>query len=213
MDSSIRLPFVLGELRVVASELSAAEWARVIGYALRLCSHHLKYLTGFKPLAECISYSSGSYEHWEAKGMASIPEGQFTSQTRHRYITQLHHEVEGECAPGFGARRVLRCDLLLTQGGQWLTWQADYQRRVEHGLGYRGHHSGVIAQAETAVATLITNEQLAGMIEGHPGLGSIALRSLHELARAGVEEKRLRLESTQSVETALRQLCARFNFQ
>ncbi len=213
MDTSIRLPFVLGDLRVLASELTAAEWTKVLDHALHLCSHHLKYLPGFKPLAERIGYSSGSYDRWEAEGMASIPAGQFTSQTRHRYITQLHQEVEGECAPGYGARRVLRRDLLLTQSGEWVIWEADYLRHVEHGLGYQGHRSGVIAQTEVAIATLTTNAQLAGMIESRPGLGNIVLRSLHQAAHDGVEEKRLRLESTQSVETALRQLRARFNCQ
>lgn len=213
MDPTIRLPLVLGELRVVASELSAAEWAKVLDYALSICIHHLKYLPGFKPLSERISFSSDPYDRWVVESMVFIPAGQFTSQTRQWYIAQLHHEVEGECAPGHGARRVLRRDLLLTQDGEWVTWEADYQRHVKYGLGGRGHRSGVIALAEVATATLTTNEQLAGRIAGHPDLGKIVLHSLHKLARAGVEEKRLRLQSTQIVETELRQLCTRVNFQ
>lgn len=212
MDPTIRLPLVLGELRVVASELSAAEWMRVLNHALRICGHHLKYLPGFKPMGERLSIFD-SYDRWEVRSLASNPPGHFSVETRQRYITRLHHEVEGECARDFGARRVLDRDLLLTQGGEWVTWEADYLRHVEHGLGYRGHRSGVIAQAAVATATLTTDEQLAGLIAGHPDHGNIVLHSLHELARAGVEEKRLRLESTQMVEAELRQLCARFDFR
>lgn len=212
MDPTIRLPLVLGKLRVVASELSAAEWASILDHALRICGHHLKYLPGFTPLSErlCIGQS---YDRWLVERIAATPEGRFTPSTRHRHVALLQQEVDGECASGFGARRVFRRELLLTQDGEWVTWEVDYLRHVEHGKGYRGHHSGVIAQAEVAAARLTTNEQLASVIEGCLNLGNLVLRSLYRMAKAGVEEKRQRLESTQVVETALQQLCTRINFQ
>lgn len=51
MDKSIRLPLVLGELKVPASELDSDEWLELFRRALDLCQPQVKYFPGFKPLA------------------------------------------------------------------------------------------------------------------------------------------------------------------
>lgn len=52
MDKSIRLPLVLGELKVPAKELDQGEWLILIEHALKLCRPQVKYFPGYQTVED-----------------------------------------------------------------------------------------------------------------------------------------------------------------
>ncbi len=53
MDKSIRLPLVLGVLKVPAEQLDQGEWIVLIERALAFCKPHIKFFPGFKSVEDC----------------------------------------------------------------------------------------------------------------------------------------------------------------
>lgn len=205
MDSSSRLSFVLGELRVPASELQAKEWLKIVQKVLEICKPYLKYLPRFEPIDKLLNCSRGDYDDRQTdESIMEFPEG-IDKKTRCLVVTSISRDISEESllTPGYGTRFVTERNLLLSQKEDWLLWEFKYERTVRHGLGYRAHRTGIREIGQICEFSLIDEDKLLTLLEIRPDLGNKILRSLHISASEGVRERKMRLQGVKQIENLL----------
>jgi len=210
IDSSNKLNFILGTLTVPTSEIEASEWLKIIKAALAICKPYLKYLPGFKPISECLNCHLGSYHSRKTdKAIVEFPKS-ITQKTGCVEIDDLIQKTEGEI-PGNGVRFVILRTLFLSRKGKWINWDYKFERKVQHGLGFRGHHTGILEVAKICKFSLVNEDTLLRSLAEKPDLGEQILDILFSLAVEGIKERKERLQQIEQVGERLAEIRSRID--
>lgn len=211
MDTSTRLAFVLGDLKVGGDEIEPPEWLEILKKALKICKPYLKYLSGFEEIADSLNHHIHEYDRRATRlDIVEFPEG-LNQHTRCFKLAQLSFETEGENRAGreFGTRYVTFHNLLLTQDGRWVRWYTKYERVVSHGLGYRQHRSGITETAVISEFTWLDDRGLLLLLEEFPKRVSMILKSFCNMLQQSVEEKQGRLRALETRRNQLAEMMER----
>ena len=205
MDPSSRTDFVLGDLRVVATELQPEEWLQIVQRVLEICKPYLKYLPGFNPIGELLNYE---YPHNRDprktdESIIEFPEG-INQNTLCLDVASLSHNTIGELPPpGYGVRYVEPENLLLTRKGDWLLWEFRFERKSR----FKGNRHVILEMVEMCKFSLLEKDSLLLCLKRKPWVGKTVgtaiLSSLRLIAQEGVRERKLRLQGVKDIENQL----------
>jgi hypothetical protein len=198
MDTSIRLKFLLGTLQVPTEEISEQEWLEIVKAILRWCKHLMKYFTGFKPIGEKMFCYLSAYDRRSTEEHTiTFPEG-FDRSTRCINVAGISHDTEGDLGCGQGVCFFLTKDMLLTQEGKLVLWDAKYERVPHNGLGYRNHRSGIEEVAVYSKFEFISDSMLLALLQDRKVCNSILVR-IYMMVEESIKDRQHRLESLQCV--------------
>lgn len=190
MDKSIRLPLVLGELKVPASELDIEEWFGLITYALELCRHQTKYFPGFQSVEQI----SLDLPRSRSKGFQVVSGNTLVNLSDQPRCIRLT-KAEGQRGHG-GSEDIL----LLTQKSEILHWRRSFVWEGPFNTG-------------------VFSEQLWRFqyLHGHdlkeylsPGVGIAILKSLTVAAGQAHENRLTHAESMRTLRDTLSSFSAKF---
>lgn len=137
MDSSTRVPFILGEqdIRVDASKMTPEEWLKILNEVLRFAKPQLKYLPCFKSFDEVskesfidlspVEYVSFNSPDQRKKCVLLYLLGRKTGEEK----IGLVGEIDLSSVPRF----VFVESILLSNKGEFLLWNAEYETIVHGG--------------------------------------------------------------------------------
>lgn len=209
MDPSIRLDFILGRIRVAPEEITPEEWQEIVKEAIRRSKPQLTYLPGFETVSGWLNCREQEYDFRQTpEEVLSFPEG-MNPNTRLLFLAGVSHEIAGKLGSDgdFGARFVTRSDLFLDRDGRLVLSEARYKRLPQHGLGYRGHRSGILEVAEFSRFSYpdeVTLEKLLTKDTCRRILGS-----LYMIVSRAVEEREERLGNMRALMGSLESIVNR----
>jgi len=221
MDSSNKLNFILGEFTVPTSKIEGFEWLKIINAALAICKPYLKYFPEFRPISEQLNYIDGYDRRETDEAIIEFSKG-ITQKTCCVKIDHLIFETEGELFGdgvrfGNGVRFVILQTLFLSREGKWINQDYKFERKVQHGLGYRSHHTGILEEAKICKFSLMKRDTLLGFLKekyrsGKNPLGQLILDILYSLAAESGKERKRRLQQIEQVEEQLAGIRNRIEF-
>jgi len=208
MDTSTRLSFLNGDLRIPASEIEATEWVELINKALDICKPHLKYVDQFKEVKHMLNFNDGAYDRTiTSRGVMRFPPEAFAETTR--CLCLLSRSCHWE-ASAIGASKVEK-KALLTQSGQWLWWVASYRQETRHGLGYRAHHTGTDQIAISSEFKIMDSTSLLREVTALENPFNL-LKALSDVINGAIAEKEKVLANLKSKRERLHDVFQRIQF-
>jgi len=213
MDTSTRLDFLLGRLRVSQEEITPEEQLAVLNELITLCKPVMRYLSGFAEIRECTKRRLiGGYSYREVPDSVVTFTGKQTNlKTRCLEVADVIHEAWGS-GPQGGCRYFREHKLLLTQDARWVLWTTTYSRSETHGHGYTGRHSAIYEIANLSNFETLSVESLKDFFNQFPTLWVGVIVRLGDVLRCTANEKRRWVSDIESREVTLRQILSRVAF-
>ncbi|KKW06674.1 MAG: hypothetical protein UY39_C0028G0002 [Candidatus Kaiserbacteria bacterium GW2011_GWC2_49_12] len=204
MDTSIRLEMAREKLGTICEQV--ARTAFVAQEVLRATKPYMTYLSGFTPLDEYMSGTSGITAYDKSQWPVDVwiykfPVG-VSGRTRVRRLEILINQREG-VKRSQNARRIVEKrwmytkTLLITQGGEVLVWDLTthrFRKGKKRRMSIRSKFR--ILEGRRALATYLSNAQTARVI----------VVALGWMVTDTLEERRERLKATAELETFIKML-------
>ncbi|PIQ66812.1 MAG: hypothetical protein COV95_02120 [Candidatus Zambryskibacteria bacterium CG11_big_fil_rev_8_21_14_0_20_40_24] len=213
MDTSTRLDFLLGRLRVSQEEITPEEQLAVLNELITLCKPVMRYLSGFAEIREHTKHRLiGGYGCREVSdGVVTFTGKQTNLKTRCLEVADISHEAWSS-GPQGGCRYFSEHKLLLTQDARWVSWMTVYSRSETHGHGYTGRHSAIYERADRSNFEELSVESLKDFFNQFPTLWLGVIVKLGDVLRYTVNEKRRWVSDIESREGTLREILSRVAF-
>lgn len=159
MDMSNRLSFVTGTLRIPADEIQPNEWVAIIDAMLAECKPNLKYMRGFREIKTLLNTQNGHDSRNTPQGTLEFPEG-ITESTRCLAVIYPRRYYNNPDS------NFVELNLLLTDSGEMIKWIAKYNQRTIGGLGFRGHKTGTLEEAEWSRFSRLDDAEFERVVTG-----------------------------------------------
>src|SRR5450759_4556786 len=150
MDSSNKLAFLTGDLKLRADEITPTTWSKLVFDCIERCKTKFNYLPEQHPLKDLLNCTLYEYDRRVTpKEIVTFPKG-VSFETKCYHVTGLETErIPQESTSGLWPsasgpnwKYVVERNLLLTCQGKLLLWVAKYHPQMVGGLGFRAHRSG-----------------------------------------------------------------------
>ncbi len=162
MDSSTRLEYLTGNLRIEISEITAQEWVELFWHVFKMCKSRIKYFTGFQPIAYFANCPIGEYSRRHTPAHVFKFVGDITASDEYAELCLL--PPKADIIELSKAGYVEYYKLLLTKTGKVVSWYTKCEMRKEFGVGYRGHREGNHEVAEISAFIELDPSHLNGLI-------------------------------------------------
>lgn len=220
MDSSDKLEFLLGDLKLRAKKIDSRTWSKLVFDCINQCKPQLSFLPEQHPIGDFLNCSLSDYDkRITPKEVVAFPRG-VSFETKCLEIVQLETEhIKNERGGAFGLttvepgwKYIIEKRLLLTCQGKLLKWVAKYQPQEIDGLGYRSHRSGMHYRAESCSFGTVTAEGLTALFAKNDQLaGHQILTALRLLVQKGIENRERNLLPMRRVEQHIAGILSRID--
>jgi len=162
MDSSTRLDYLTGNLRIEHGEITTQEWVELFWHVFKICKSRIKYLTGFHPVAYFANCSIGKYDRRCTPPHVFKFVGDITVSDEYTKLCSL---PEKEDAVELSKRGYIEYRfLLLTKTGKIVSWHTKCRREKIFNQGFRGHREAIQEVAEICIFTELDPAAINGLI-------------------------------------------------
>lgn len=201
MDTSNRQQFLINILGLEIPELhlySQDDWLFVINTTIDLFKPYLKYLSGFVELLELYDIRNDEYDGAHSIIPPSVVEKResFDNRTRCRIVCRFFSELRDEdrnSADWYYAKWRGERQLLISQKGEWILWDATYRRKNLSGDLSLPPSSRTEERARILVIQPLSTEKLEDLVKKYD-LGFVVFSKLSQILKESIEQKRERLK-------------------
>lgn len=209
MDPSNRLEYVLGGLKVPATELTPDNRRRIIESILKLMKPQFKYLPEFDELQRQMNFESSNRVNLHKTDLTIVkwgnPDEGLEPTTRVAWIATTGYASEDSIP-----RRVTQNKLLITQTGKVFLWYERYRIEIAQAAP-RVHGQQVHTEVvEVSDFALLVGEDLALALTSE--VFKQTLDSLQMFVRQAVNARRARLSSVEKLSADMERITERINF-
>ena len=211
MDTSSRLSYILsGSDPIPFEDLNGTERLEVIKRVLKICGPHLKYLSGFKKIAEQMNEYQGpsaSPRSVDRKVVTfSAVNAVINEETLCVWIATLSHETLGELPPGHGVRFVNEQTLFFTRRGKFILRNAEWERELRPRPDKGPRAEQVVDVAQSIGFAEVSEIELSTILVTDSSLGIRILDILHSLLSQTIGERQRRLESLKDAASSIKDI-------
>jgi hypothetical protein len=155
----LRVPFLLGDLKVSTAEVSPAEWIKVLDHVLDLLRRRLEHLPGFERLFAWIEASPDPANYILRRA----------DRERVEVVGGSRDALDVECLELYRASGApTERHLYLAKDGRWFASELHLRSYEEHGHGFRAHRVASVNQVELGRVICLTEKDLEQFFRQFP---------------------------------------------